>query len=280
MRRRATIAVFALSPLLAGCPWLRSPVAPIPTVSHEPAAPEEARGLVVLLPGIFDAPEDYEAEGVVAALEAVAPGFNAIMVDAHVGYYQGEDNNVVERLRDDVVLPAKGRGYASIWLAGVSLGGFGSILYASQYPEHVDGVVAIAPFLGTDDVVKPLTEEIRTAGGLTPWEPGDLSRFEQKEAFFRGVWHWLDGYGSGAPRPPLFLGYGGEDDFAPTNALVGEVLPPSRVWVVPDGDHDWGTWTPILTELFRRALGGETASALRSSMPRRRLASHGWGGSR
>jgi pimeloyl-ACP methyl ester carboxylesterase len=39
-------------------------------------------------------------------------------------------------------------GYGHVRAAGISLGGFGALLYASRYPEEVTGILAVAPFLG------------------------------------------------------------------------------------------------------------------------------------
>ena len=114
----------------------------------------------------------------------------------------------------------------------------------------MDGIIAIAPYLGPDD----LTDEVVAAGGLGPWGPDDPSSYEGEARFFRQLWAWLDGYADRNPRPPLFLGYGADDRFAPTNAILAAALPPPRVLVVEGGGHDWATWTPMITELAADAL--------------------------
>jgi len=215
---------------------------------HQPAA--TARGLVVLLPGVFDDPEDFHEEGFVAALGQVDPQLNVIAVDAHLGYYKGKHNNIVERLRDDVVLPAKRAGYREVWLAGVSLGGFGSLLYASRYPDHITGIIALAPYPGPEDIVT----DISKAGGLSRWQPGNLAALPGEDRFFREVWRWTQGYAAGEPRPRLFLGYGAEDDFAAANRLLADSLDAHHVLVDPEGGHDWRTWRGLFTTLARRAL--------------------------
>ncbi|MGE5173202.1 MAG: hypothetical protein ACM3MD_05175 [Betaproteobacteria bacterium] len=52
-----------------------------------------------------------------------------IVVNAHMGYYL--NGTVFTRLKEDVIEPAKARGYDQIWLVGNSLGGYGSISYGN-----------------------------------------------------------------------------------------------------------------------------------------------------
>ena len=47
-------------------------------------------------------------------------------------------------------------GYENIWLLGISMGGLGTLLYASEYPEQVDGVVLLAPFLGDRSAIETI----------------------------------------------------------------------------------------------------------------------------
>jgi len=244
-------AVVAAALVLTGCSiFIPTPEAPMKTVVYEHRPAAEARGLVVLLPGVFDDPEVFNEEGFVAALRDVDPRLNAVAVDAHLGYYKGKHNNIVERLRDDVVLPARRAGYREVWLAGVSLGGFGSLLYASRYPDHVTGIIALAPYPGPDDIA----EEVSNAGGLSRWQPGNLATLPGEDRFFREVWRWTKGYAAGASRPPLFLGYGADDDFAPANRLLADSLEANQVMVDPEGGHDWETWRGLFVTLARRAL--------------------------
>jgi len=60
---------------------------------------------------------------------------------AHVG-----DRSALERLRSDVVLPARAGG-VSIWLGGISLGGLFALDYVPRTPAKLDGLCLFAPYL-------------------------------------------------------------------------------------------------------------------------------------
>ena len=96
------------------------------------SADKPSEELFIFLPGIGDVLEDYETNGFIeAVLQSGAPA-DMIVVDAHFGYYLRQI--VIERLRADVIAPARVTGgYKEIWLAGISLGGFGALLYASVF---------------------------------------------------------------------------------------------------------------------------------------------------
>src|SRR5712672_3477612 len=53
-----------------------------------------------------------------------------VVADLHFGYYLRQ--TAIERLREDVILPARTRGYQCISLVGISLGGFGALYYAES----------------------------------------------------------------------------------------------------------------------------------------------------
>lgn len=197
-----------------------------------PGGGEDGRCLVVFLPGRGDRPEDYLRQGFPEALRKAGSSCRTIGVDSHMGYFSAR--SITRRLHEDVIAPARARGVEEIWLVGISLGGFGSLHYARDYPGNVDGLVILAPFLGDKTVI----EEVAGAGGLRSWTPPrDLP-----EADFRRAWVWLQGYTEpGAARPDLYLAFGANDRFARANGLLGEVLPQERVFTV-SGGHNWRTW--------------------------------------
>jgi len=240
LRRTAPLlAILAL----AACFSIPSPRTPIPALSFEHTGELRARTLVVLLPGRFNAPEDFVEQGFVDAVRKRDLAVDLRIVDAHLGYYV---NRVFEkRLREDIFQPARRRGYDTIWVVGVSLGGLGSLLYSSAHPEDVDGVFVMAPYLGVDDAVK----EVRAAGGLAEWTPGVID----PQDYSRNLWAWLKGYAQpGAKRPPLYLAYGTDDDFALANAMLARHLPPERVFREAGG-HDWPVWLKLWEQFLDAA---------------------------
>lgn len=221
--------------LSGGCIRPRPATVPLRTIALPTSGGGEARCLVVLLPGRRDSPEDfirYDFAGIAAEAGLRA---DFVAVDAHLGYYYRK--TIVDRLRDDVIAPRRKR-YDRIWLAGISLGGTGSILYTAESPNDVNGIVLLAPFLGEE----PVIDEVAGAGGLRGWKAPDSLH---PDDFQRRMWVWLERYENGSQEQiPLYLGFGTQDSFARANGLLGDALPPERVFTV-DGGHDWRTWRAL-----------------------------------
>jgi pimeloyl-ACP methyl ester carboxylesterase len=229
IRRFAFLFLVAGLALWTGCARLRPAPVPMRTIALQQGS--EFPCLLVLLPGRRDRPEDfarYDFAGIAARAGIRA---DLVAVDAHLGYYYRQ--TIVDRLREDVIAPARKR-YDRIWLAGISLGGTGSILYTNEHPGDVDGIVLLAPFLGEE----PVIDEVAAAGGLRGWKaPESLPPSD----FQRRMWSWL---ARSRGKIPLYLGFGTEDGFARANGLLGDALPSERVFTV-DGGHDWKAWQAL-----------------------------------
>jgi pimeloyl-ACP methyl ester carboxylesterase len=194
------------------------------------------RNLIVFLPGIGDVAEDFFRRGFVQELERRGVPADAMAIDAHFGYYAARA--IHGRLTDDVITSAHAMGYEKIWLAGVSLGGFGAASYAATHPDKVAGLVLFAPYLGP----AALIEEISAAGGITHWEPGIVEGGDYQ----RALWAWFKQHLSPTRDSPMpiYLGYGQRDMFERANTLLSEILPEAQVFRVAGG-HDWRTWKKI-----------------------------------
>jgi pimeloyl-ACP methyl ester carboxylesterase len=214
--------------------------------THLKFANDDARSetLLVFLPGAFLKPEEFEREGFVNAVRERDLAADALLVDADVSYYY--DQTFIERLHQDVIQPQRARGYKSIWLVGISIGGFGALIHELAKPGTVDGIVALAPYLGR----RPIGAEIQKAGGLRNWKAPEGP--PPDEEVDRKLWPWLQQYASPKPDetlPPLYLGFGTSDRFAANHRLLADALPAGRVFTT-EGGHDWPQWSRLWRKML------------------------------
>jgi pimeloyl-ACP methyl ester carboxylesterase len=235
-----------LAILCAGCTYRPRPATvPLRTLPMAQGA-AEARCLVVFLPGRGDVPEDYIHHGFPERLQRAGSRCAMVGVDSHLGYFF--EKSIVKRLREDVIAPAQARGFEEVWLVGISLGGLGSLLYAREHPEDVDGLVLLAPYLGEKDLI----EEVARTGGIRSWAPRE-SPDGQDLQDFRRLWVFLrDLTAPGSNRRlPVYLGYGKGDRFARPNGMLAEVLPPDHVFTTRGG-HTWRAWSRLWDAIVTR----------------------------
>jgi len=190
---------------------------------------------LIMLPGVRDKPEDFTARGFVQEIRDRHLPVDVIAVDAHMDYYLQE--NTAERLTTDVIAPLRSRGYTRIWLFGLSLGGLGAIDYASRYPAEIEGMILLAPYVGSRGFVMKLERD----GNLDDITPSDIGLDEQAAS----LWSWIANYRSNEARlPKIYIGYGEEDRLAAASRLLSAQLPSEQVMVI-HGGHDWPTWTVL-----------------------------------
>jgi pimeloyl-ACP methyl ester carboxylesterase len=231
MQKLRTIILAALAFSGGGCLGIPATENPLPSI-HDPYGDKKSRSVVIMLPGRGDRASSFEKYGFEQA--GRQHGFDTIAVDAHVGYYI--QRNLIPRLHEDVVLQAKQAGYERIWLLGISMGGLGSLLYASSHPDLVDGVILLAPFLGEEDSI----QEIRRAGGLSSWE----SSGSVLEPYQVQMWSWLKSQTQSSGGTPVILAYGSEDQMAANYDLLLSELPTASTYTRPGG-HKWKVWRPL-----------------------------------
>jgi pimeloyl-ACP methyl ester carboxylesterase len=197
-----------------------------------PAQPTAAAPtLMVWLPGAYHTAQDFLAAGFAAAVQTRRLALDLKFVDMdlqHLG-----DRSVLQRVRSDMVLPARAAG-VSIWLGGISLGGLFALDYAASYPDELDGLCLLAPYLGN----RMLTAEIAQAPGLAAWQPGELAETDEE----RRIWRYIKN--RRADSRPLYLGFGQADRFSAAHELLAATLPADAVDVIA-GDHQWSTWARL-----------------------------------
>jgi pimeloyl-ACP methyl ester carboxylesterase len=183
---------------------------------------------VIWLPGAYQSAQDFLNAGFAAAVHERQAPLDLSFVDMEFAYLG--DRAALELLRSDIVQPARNAG-VSIWLGGISLGGLTALDYAASYPDEVDGLCLLAPYLGN----RILTSEIARAPGLEAWQPGELAQIDEE----RRIWRYIKS--RNADSRPLYLGFGRSDRFCAAHELLAATLPPESVDVI-DGGHDWPTW--------------------------------------
>lgn len=227
--------------LLCAC-GARSGSSSLRYLHHAKLGPSVAPGLVVMLPGFGDRASHFERHAFVETARAQG-GWDVVAVDAHFGYYRSGE--VVERLRQDIIGPARALGYRNIWLVGVSMGGFGATSYASRYPEDISGLILVSPYLGEHDgnlsaIKAALATQRKVRTSSTPPSQVELR-----------VWNYLARKAKETPRR-LFLIYGSEENDA-AHARLAALLDKERVHIEPGG-HKWHVWRAGFDKVSERAL--------------------------
>jgi pimeloyl-ACP methyl ester carboxylesterase len=229
--------------VLASCAALAPAPIPMRAIDHPRTSEEPARCLLVLLPGMGDSAEDFTEHAFVSEVRKRNLSIDIVAAEATFGYYA--KGIFPKRLHDDVVAPRMARAtkpYAEIWLAGVSMGGMGTMLYARERPPgEVTGTLAIAPYMGEDELV----ESIYAAGGLATWRPPARVDPLTEDTWQGELWRYVQAVSQGKEEGPLLhLAYGIDDRLARADALLAAVLPKPRVYVGP-GEHKWTTWQKL-----------------------------------
>lgn len=231
--------------MLFGCFPRGDPSQPVPTLKI--AAPQEATRLVVVLPGRGDDLEGLRRSGIAQAVQSAWPDADVVLTGLALGYYL--EGVAEKRLHDELVAPARRKGYAQVWLVGASLGGMGAILFDRTYPGQVTGMVLLAPYLGEDELVS----RIAAAGGVARWQAPPRPAAVTSDNFQQELWRRAQDWSRDpASARNVWLAYGRKDGFADANALLGAALPSGHV-LVREGGHDWKVWSPAAREALLRA---------------------------
>jgi hypothetical protein len=260
MLRLNLILLCALTLLLTGCVLPREAKVPMDSITvplHSEATIDSAknrdprqanfkraRTLIVFLPGAREVPQDLITEGFVKQVRDRNIDADIQVIDSHIGYFLKRTFDV--RIRDDIINPARQRGYEQIWLAGISLGGFGSLMYPMIYPEGIDGIIAMAPYIADNHIWKEVTE----GGGLAKWNaPQPLKSGDYQ----RTLMQWLAGYRdlNANKRPKLFIGFGSTDGQPEFDKLNAGAIPESNILRAPGG-HDWPPWKQMWGDVLEK----------------------------
>src|SRR5262249_40682484 len=200
---------------------------------YEPAQPGvTASRRLLFLPAAYTGPEDFVGAGFVSAVRDRELPLDLVFAELNLQHLT--DRTILRRIRHELVLPARALGCRSIWLCGISLGGFISLAFAERYTSEIEGLCLLAPYLGNHMIIG----EIERATGIAAWQPGELAADDDE----RRVWRFIQSQ----PRKQIGvrLGYGREDRFANSHRMMADTLDPEDVRVIPGG-HEWPVWSQL-----------------------------------
>jgi pimeloyl-ACP methyl ester carboxylesterase len=196
-----------------------------------PIGTSQSKNLLILMPGAGNRHTSFEEHAFIR--DAIDASFTADILTVDTSYEQFSDLSIETRLHAEVVLPAREAGYERIWMGGISLGGFGTMVYARKNAYMLAGLVLIAPYLGN----KGTLAEVRAAGGLDAWNPDVTDEYDE-----RHVWKLIKNYPTQfVPELPIFLLYGIDDRFVEFHQLLATRLKPEAITTM-SGGHDWPVW--------------------------------------
>lgn len=199
--------------------------------------------LLVMLPGAGTEARDFAAQGLVAAAQAKYPAVEVIALRPELDLYL--EGRIGAVLHEAVIAPALAAGARRIWLLGISLGGMGALLYASAHPECVEGLVLLAPFLGTHGTMA----EVAQAGDFSSWSATTSAATAPEKDMLTWLQSQLP---CGARSPKIFLGHGARDRFALGHRMLAAQLPAGQA-VLVGGAHDWASWAQAWTQILSRS---------------------------
>ncbi|MEO8857694.1 MAG: alpha/beta hydrolase-fold protein [Burkholderiaceae bacterium] len=194
--------------------------------------------------------------GIAGIIQQSWPDADVLLTGLTMPFYR--QGRVAQRLHDEVIEPARRTEYRQIWLAGISLGGMGALLYDREYPDQIDGLLLLSPYLGDDAI----HQQIRQAGGLAAWQAGPAQPIGP-DTFQHGLWRSLQHWSQRPQRTrSTWLAYGADEPFRQPIELMSPLLPADHVIMLP-GKHNWKLWKPAMHELLQRAGAEDPRSTFR-----------------
>lgn len=198
----------------------------------EPARPGRiASERMLLLPPAYSQPEDFLRHGFHDAVRARGLDLDLAFIELRL--QSVTDRSVLHELAGHI-RAARSAGCLTLWLGGISLGGYLALACAERHVRELDGLCLFAPYLGSHIV----TQEIERAGGVGGWEPRELAAEDEE----RRIWRFIKQHSRGPL--PIHLGLGREDRFAARHRTLAAALDAQNVDVVPGG-HEWPVWRTL-----------------------------------
>ena len=208
---------------------------------------------IVLIPGANQTVHDLEAAGFVSAVRERRLDIDIVLVTPEPAHLL--DRSMLVQLHTDVVVPARSAGCTSMWLAGISWGGFLALLYAAGHPGQLEGICLLAPYLGQ----RTICTEIHGFGSLAAWSAGTACLHDAL-AEDRSVWRYIAGR-TAHRAPKLYLAFGRDDRFGEAQRLLAGLLPAGAVDIV-GGEHHIDVWRQLWDRFLDWYAGAASAPLL------------------
>ncbi|MDR9435522.1 MAG: alpha/beta hydrolase [Thiohalophilus sp.] len=203
----------------------------------------DTRQLVILLPGIWDKPAEFKTHGFIEIARKNDIEHDFLSVDANIAYLVR--GNFSQRFMEDVIIPARKKGYQSFWLIGISLGGYNALSYYLDQPETIEGVVLLSPYVGVnkeEDFLHQIRQFI---------DSENLSSVSERVPYTN--WERLAAFKKRSSLKNIYLAYGRQDGFASRYSEFERLLPSENIHAI-DGNHDWRTWSRLWEELLQMGM--------------------------
>lgn len=212
-----------------GCYFFAKTTAPMP--SSISGLDLETQRLVLLFPGLGDRMGKFEKEGFQKLARDYPSVFDQaafVELDAHFRYYPS--GQLMERIEQDVLkrFPDK-----KITVVGTSLGGFGAQIIARHFPDRVDQLILIAPYMGDGKLIR------RVAEVGTELRPDDSPKAQQT------LKNWaflIQAAEVGHPRVDVLVG--NEDKLRRGIEILKSKAPQIPILELPGG-HKWDVWMAL-----------------------------------
>lgn len=230
---------------LCACGQPARPTGPMPVQAVPAPLAAASHPLVIVLPGRGDDLQDLAESGIAQAIQSSWPEADVLLAGATLGYYS--DGKLPQHLHDEVIVPARARGYREVWLCGASMGGMGALLYEQRYPGDVTGLVLFAPYLGDPKLV----EQVAAAGGPAAWDPGPVPAQVDGSNYQHELWRLIKGWQDFRQARRIWLSGGDSDRFVQSTRMLATLLPPTH-YVEEPGGHDWPVWEAGAKTIFLR----------------------------
>ncbi len=231
---------------LSSCYFLKSTKAPIPYQASINQS-KLNNHLFIFLPGLGDEPSAFEEAQFFANDLSEQKGFDYLLVDSHLGYYTSRQ--ISQRIKQDILDPMSKR-YQKITLVGTSLGGFGAILLADDYPEIINQAIVIAPYLGNREAAKV----VHDAGGLAKWYQQGAQFDPEMDDLEQTLMAWKRAYRLiYQHNTKLVLTFGEQDGMAVEANVLAADLAKENVVTMPGG-HKWKVWKQLWDKIINDQL--------------------------